>query len=121
MNLIATIAKQKTKVYIVVIKVRQQIEGVVMFYAEFCPCGITTIADSDTLMQFETKRERDEMVERINSTDCRTRAQAVTRREIAHRYNIADFNGERCREVYGLKTCCDKCLWEIPHRTSYVY
>ena len=43
------------------------------------------------------------------------------RREVAHRYNFNDFNGERCREVYGLKTCCDKYFWEIPHRISYVY
>lgn len=121
MNLIATIAKQKVKVYIVIIKSKSTTKGVVMFYAEFCPRGITTITDSDTLMQFTTKRERDEMVERINSADYGTRAQAVTRREVAHRYNIADFNSERCREVYGLKTCYDKCLWEIPHRTSYVY
>jgi hypothetical protein len=121
MNLIAIIAKQRAKVYIVIIKSKVTNKGVVMFYAEFCPRGITTITDSDTLVQFETKRERDEMVERINSADCSTRAQAVTRREVAHRYNFNDFNGERCREVYGLKTCCDKYFWEIPHRIGYAY
>lgn len=115
------LAKWKTKAYIVIIKSKATTKGVVMFYAEFCPRGITTITDSDTLVQFETKRERNEMVERINSSDYGTRAQAVTRRGVAHRYNFNDFNGERCREVYGLKTCCDKCLWEIPHRIGYVY
>ena len=92
-----------------------------MFYAEFCPRGITTITDSDTLVQFDTKRERDEMVERINSADCNTRAQAVKRCEVSHRYNFNDFNSERCREVDGLKTCDNKYFWEIPHRTNYVY
>lgn len=90
-----------------------------MFYAEFCPCGITTISRYDTLMQFETKRERDEMVERINSADCAMRAQEVTTREVAHRYNLNDFKGERCREVNGLKTCDNKYFWEIPHCISY--
>ena len=37
-----------------------------MFYAEFCPYGIHTISDGDTLMAFETREERNEMVERIN-------------------------------------------------------
>lgn len=95
-----------------------------MFYAEFCPRGINTIADGDMLMQFETKRERDEMVERINAAHYdkpEGAAQAVTRRDVAHRYNFNDFNSERCREVYGLKTCCDKYFWEIPHRIGYVY
>ena len=121
MNLITTIAKQRARVYIVAIKSKATTKGVAMFYAEFCPRGITTITDGDTLMRFETKNERDEMVERINSADFTNRAQAVTRREVAHRYNTADFNGERCREVYGLKTCDNKHFWEIPHRTNYVY
>ena len=121
MNLITTIDKQKAGSYIVTIKIKATTKGVVMFYAEFCPRGITTITDSDTLVQFETKRERDEMGERINSAAYGPRAQAVTRRDVAHRYNFNDFNGERCREVYGLKTCCNKCLWEIPHRIGYVY
>lgn len=119
--MITTIDKQKAQAYIVIIKSNATTKGVVMFYAEFCPRGITTITDSDTLVQFETKRERDEMVERINSSDYGTRAQAVTMRDVAHRYNFNDFNDERCREVYGLKTCCDKCIWEIHHRIGYVY
>ena len=38
-----------------------------MYYAEFCPYGIHTISDDDTLMAFRTRNERDEMVERINA------------------------------------------------------
>lgn len=85
-----------------------------MFYAEFLPWGINSISDGDTLMRFETKRERDEMVERLNHT-----TQAVTTREIAHRYNLKDFYGDRCREAYALKTCDNKCVLEIPHRVNY--
>ncbi len=93
-----------------------------MFYAEFCPYGIKTISCDNTLMQFKTKRERDEMVERINSADFSIRAEAVTTREVAHRYNFRDFfNGDRCREVNGLKTCDNRCFWEIPHRINYPY
>ncbi len=55
-----------------------------MFYAEFCPYGIHTISDGDTLMAFETREERNEMAERIN--DARSErvegcAVAVTTRE----------------------------------------
>lgn len=69
-----------------------------MFYAEYLPWGTNSISYEDTLMRFETKRERDEMVERLNSM-----GKAVTTREIDHRYNLKDFYGDRCREVYGLK------------------
>lgn len=85
-----------------------------MFYAEYSPWGTNTISYEDTLMRFETRRERDEMVERLNSM-----AQAVTTREIAHRYNLKDFYGDRCREVYGLKTCDNKHFFEIHHRVNY--
>lgn len=85
-----------------------------MFYAEYLPWGTNSISYEDTLMRFETKRERDEMVERLNSM-----AQAVTTREIAHRYNLKDFYGDRCREVYGLKTCDNKHFFEIHHRVNY--
>lgn len=92
-----------------------------MFYAEFCPCGIEKSSHYDTLMKFETRRERDEMIERLNSAVCAKRAQEVTTREAAHRYNLNDFNGMRCREVKGLKTCDNKYFWEIPHRVGYCY
>lgn len=69
-----------------------------MFYAEFCPCGITTISEGDTLMGFDTREERDEMVERINAdVDIEARgdrAQAVTVREVAHRYDVRKFTND---------------------------
>jgi hypothetical protein len=96
-----------------------------MFYAEYLPWGTNSISYEDTLMRFETKRERDEMVERLNSMGKAVAmhegcvAQAVTTREIAHRYNLKDFYGARCREVYGLKTCDNKHFFEIHHRVNY--
>ena len=96
-----------------------------MFYAEYLPWGTNSISYEDTLMRFETKRERDEMVERLNSMGKAVAmhngcvAQAVTTREIAHRYNLKDFYGDRCREVYGLKTCDNKHFFEIHHRVNY--
>lgn len=60
-----------------------------MFYAEFCPYGIRTISDGDMLMAFETREERDEMVESINyahSERVDGCAVAVTTREVSHRY-----------------------------------
>lgn len=85
-----------------------------MFYAEYLPWGTNSISDGDTLMRFETRRERDEMVERLSAT-----TQAVTTREVAHRYNLKDFYSDRCREVYGLTTCDNKHFFEIPHRVNY--
>lgn len=87
-----------------------------MFYAEYLPWGANSISDGDTLMRFETRRERDEMVERLSYT-----TQAVTTREVAHRYNLKDFYSDRCREVYGLTTCDNKHFFEIPHRVNYRY
>lgn len=87
-----------------------------MFYAEYLPYGTNSISDGDTLMRFETRRERDEMVERLNHT-----TKAVTTREVSHRYNLKDFYGDRCREVWGLKTCDNKNFFEIPHRVNYSF
>ena len=85
-----------------------------MFYAEYLPWGTNSISDGDTLMRFETRRERDEMVERLGAT-----TQSVTTREVAHRYNLKDFYSDRCHEVYGLTTCDNKHFFEIPHRVNY--
>lgn len=38
-----------------------------MFYAEYCPYGVRTISESDRVMRFATRAERDEMVERLNA------------------------------------------------------
>lgn len=95
-----------------------------MFYAEFHPYGINTISDGDTLMAFDTREERDEMVERINDAHSERMdgcAIAVTTREVAHRYNFNDFRNDNASEVYYLRTCKGKCFFEINHKTSYVF
>ena len=95
-----------------------------MFYAEFCPYGIQTVSCGDTLMAFETREERDEMVERINdalSEIIEGCAVAVTTREVAHRYNFNDFKNGNAREVVHLRTCKGKCFLEIYHKQSYVF
>lgn len=95
-----------------------------MFYAEFCPFGTRTISEGDTLMAFDTREERDEMVDRINDdVDIDCRAQPVTTREVAHRYDIRKFRddpwGIYCHEVDGLRTCKGKPFFEITHRPGY--
>lgn len=98
-----------------------------MYYAEFCPSGTKTISDGDTLMGFDTREERDEMVDRINAVvDIEAmddRAQAVTVREVSHRYDIRKFRddpwGIYCHEVNGLRTCKGKPFFEISHRPGY--
>jgi hypothetical protein len=99
--------------------------GVTMFYAEFCPYGIRTISDGDTLMAFETREERDEMVGRINYANelnhpegC---AVAVTTHEVSHRYNFNDFKNDNAREVPYNRTCRGRCFFEIRHKPSYKF
>lgn len=90
------------------------------YYAEYCPYGIDTLSHGDTLMQFDTREERDEMVERLSfgyPCECK----AVTVREVAHRYNFADFkDGDRCREVGDARTCKGRIFFEIGHRPGYI-
>lgn len=98
-----------------------------MFYMEYCPFGTTTISDGDKLMGFDTREERDEMVERINAVvdieESGDRAQAVTVREISHRYDVRKFRddpfGDYCHEVNGVLTCKGKPFFEISHRPGY--
>lgn len=100
-----------------------------MFYLEFCPFGTKTISDGDTLMGFDTREERDEMVERINAVvDIEAmddRAQAVTVREVSHRYDVRKFRddpwGTYCHEVNGLRTCKGKPFFEVSHRPGYMF
>lgn len=95
-----------------------------MFYAEFCPYGTRTISDDDTLMAFDTREERDEMVDRINDAHSETIegcAEAVTTRDVAHRYNFNDFRNGNASEVPYLRTCHGKCFSEIHHKPSYVF
>lgn len=95
-----------------------------MFYAEFCPYGTRTISDGDTLMQFDTREERDEMVERLNGMNFEQTdgvAAAVTTREARHRYNLNDFNNGNNSEVPRLRTFKGCCFFEIHHKPSYVF
>lgn len=95
-----------------------------MFYAEFCPYGTRTISDDDTLMQFETREERDEMVERLNDKNFEQIegvAAAVTTRGVRHRYNFNDFNNDNANEVPRLRTFKGRCFFEIHHKPSYVF
>lgn len=95
-----------------------------MFYAEFCPYGIQTISDGDTLMAFETREERDEMVERINDAHSESAegcAVAVTTREVANRYNLNDFKTDNAREVSFPRTCKGRCFFEIYQKPSYKF
>lgn len=95
-----------------------------MFYAEFYPYGINAISDGDTLMAFETREERDEMVKRINDAHSERAegcAAAVTTREVAHRYNFNDFRNDNAAEVQFLRTCKGRCFSEIHHKQSYEF
>lgn len=95
-----------------------------MFYAEFCPYGINAISDGDTLMAFETREERDEMVKRINDAHRESVegcAAAVTTREVAHRYNFNDFRNDNATEVPHIRTCEGRCFFEIHHKQSYEF
>lgn len=47
-------------------------EELIMFYAEYCCYGLATISDADRVMRFETREERDEMVERLNEANYET-------------------------------------------------
>lgn len=95
-----------------------------MFYAEFCPYGLHTFSDSDTLMAFETREERDEMVERINdahSERVEGCAIAMTPREVVPRYDFNDFRNGNASEVPHLRTCKGKPFFEIHYKPSYVF
>ncbi len=88
------------------------------YYAEFKINGIDGKANSgDSVFQFETKRERDEMVERWNELYndvlievCRP----ITRKEAAKAYRVQDFdNADRCKEVSHPRTCAGRCFFEV--------
>lgn len=93
-----------------------------MFYAVFNLYSAYD-SDADTLMRFQTKQERDEMVGRINNSDGDQSAKAVTTREIAKRFDIRKFEndpyGDYCSEVAYLKTCAGRPFFEITQRPNY--
>lgn len=88
-----------------------------MFYAEFMPGGEPRAGD--TLMSFETRAERAEMVDRVNAAHGREACKAVTTREAARRYDLRGFRGEECREAAHLRTSAGRCVFEIGHRPGF--
>lgn len=91
------------------------------YYAEFCQYGSKVISDGDTLMRFETWKERDEIVKRINETNQSTdeKAIAVTLSSVSNRYDVRKFDTDECNEVYGMRTCTGRPFFEIRHRPSF--
>ena len=92
------------------------------YYAEFCQYGSKTISDGDTLMRFETREERDEIVKRINETNTELddKAIPVTLSSVSHRYDARKFDTDECDEVYGMRTCTGRPFFEIHHRPSFM-
>lgn len=91
------------------------------YYAEFCQYGSKVISDGDTLMRFETREERNEIVKRINKTNQFTdeKAIAVTLSSFSHCYDVRKFDTDECDEVYGMRTCTGRPFFEIRHRPSF--
>lgn len=94
-----------------------------MFYAEFSPYGTNTLSQGMELARFETRRERDEWVSRMNSFGDIDRWQAVTTREVSHRFDIRKFDhdpfNDYCHEYNGLRTCDNRPVNYIEMRPSY--
>lgn len=87
------------------------------WYAEYAPYGLRTLSDGNTLMVFETKEERDEMVERLNGMytyHVEGVARAITRKEASEEYRTQDLNDhEHKLEVNGIHTCAGRCFFEV--------
>ena len=63
------------------------------YYAEYSPYGIQTVSEGMQLYRFDTRAERDEWVERMNSRDpYRGTWSAATTREVSHRYDLRRFD-----------------------------
>lgn len=93
-------------------------KGTRRYYAEFCPYGLNSISDGDRLMVFDSAEERNEMVERLNKCDRNWHivegvACAISREEASRTYRVQDFGTEYEREVYGLRTCENRCFFEV--------
>lgn len=84
------------------------------------------ISEYDTLMRFETKEERAEMVERINDTHeaIHPHAFEVTTREVRHRFPIQRFCNdpwhEYWDEVQDLRTCAGRSFFECKQYRDYI-
>lgn len=86
------------------------------YYAEYCVYGVNTICESDTLMIFDTKEERDEMVERLNILHYDSVAgvaRAITRKDAASLYRLQDIGTEYEREVAHVRTCAGRNFFEV--------
>lgn len=88
------------------------------YYAELSPYGTGTLSAEDELYRFDSREERDEFVSRINErSTCGDRCQAVTTRQVAHRYNVGDFDDpDRSSEELWDVGCP---LASIHHRPNY--
>lgn len=95
------------------------------YYAEYRAYGVNVTSEADTLMRFETREERDEMVSLINCLRGEELALSVTTREVERRYDLRKFVddpwGIYCHEVDGLRTCAGRTFFEICQRPNYRY
>lgn len=95
------------------------------YYAELCIYGVDAPSRSDTLMRFDTREERDEMVSWLNCLRGEELVHAVTAREAARNYDLRKFTndpyGDFCREVKGLRTCTGKTFFELCQRGNTRY
>ena len=85
------------------------------YYAEFHLFDNLPDGDAlqDKLMRFESREERDDMVERINYAHMCESTRAVTLADVSHKYNVQDFyNGDKFTEGYP-RTCHNKIYIEI--------
>lgn len=86
------------------------------YYAEWCPRGVNTMSEGDTLMVFQTEAERDEMVERLNAAEHYRPegvARAILLKDAKSLYRIHDIGTEHEREVDGLRTSAGRPFFEV--------
>jgi hypothetical protein len=89
------------------------------FYAQYSPYGTTTLSEGMELAQFRTKEERDEWVERMNGYADKDEWEAVTLREVSHRFDPKAFGTDREREYRLAKTCHNRPVFYIETRPNY--
>ncbi len=85
------------------------------WYAEWCPRGCDK-GPGDSLMIFQSREERDEMVERINRANfehwdgC---ARPITRKDATALYRLQDIGTDFEREVLHSHTCVGRPYFEV--------
>lgn len=87
------------------------------FYADYRPNRVLNPSLNDRLMRFESREERDNMIEVINNANNNIIvACEVKITHVGGKYNVRDFdNGDKCTEGYP-KTCHNKIYFEIAPR-----